>query len=77
MSCSKWRYTSMCDGRFCLGDCDLCDYDPIEAKCESCKWHKRIEDSVPYGSTSVILASFDCLHPNGWECEDNEFYEVE
>lgn len=25
MSCSKWRWTEICDTRPCPGDCDLCD----------------------------------------------------
>ena len=28
MSVSKWRYTEACDGRPCVGDCDLCSFDP-------------------------------------------------
>lgn len=24
MSVSLWRWTEECDGRFCVGDCDLC-----------------------------------------------------
>ena len=27
MSCSKWRWTEICDYRPGPGDCDLCDYE--------------------------------------------------
>lgn len=27
MSCSLWRWTPECDGRFCAGDCDLCSFN--------------------------------------------------
>lgn len=30
MSVSKWRYTEACEGRPCVGECDLCDFDPEE-----------------------------------------------
>jgi hypothetical protein len=28
MSCSLYRYTEACEGRECLGDCDLCNFYP-------------------------------------------------
>ena len=32
MSCSKWRYTPACDDHMdeCVGDCDLCSFEPVE-----------------------------------------------
>ena len=32
MSCSLYRYSEKCDGRPCVGDCDLCDFDPEETE---------------------------------------------
>lgn len=26
MSVSKWAWTEECDGRVCVGDCDLCSH---------------------------------------------------
>ena len=30
MSVFRWRYTEECEGRFCCGDCDNCDYGENE-----------------------------------------------
>lgn len=30
MSVSKWRWTEVCDGQACPGDCDECDFWPDE-----------------------------------------------
>ena len=53
MSCSLWRWTEQCEGRLCVGDCDLCDFEPIELKepmyCPFCgKNNFEIEDEETY-----------------------------
>ena len=30
MSVSKWAWNEECDGRVCVGDCDLCSYAESE-----------------------------------------------
>lgn len=28
MSCSLWRWSPACDDELCVGDCDLCGFEP-------------------------------------------------
>ena len=60
MSCSKWRYTEACDGRPCVGDCDLCSFDPIEEKCRSCKHDNEVSAICP-----------NCVDNEHWEKDDD------
>ena len=30
MSCSLWRWSPACDDELCVGDCDLCGFEPEE-----------------------------------------------
>ena len=40
MSISKWSYTpEKCDGRPCIGDCDICQI-ACDNDCEHCEWEK-------------------------------------
>lgn len=34
MSVSLWRWSEECDGRICVGDCDLCGYEESEEEDE-------------------------------------------
>lgn len=43
MSVSLWAWTEECDGRICVGDCDLCSVDVVEVvRCRDCiHWEFR------------------------------------
>ena len=75
MSCSKWRWKEVCDSEVCVGDCDVCHFDPIEGTCMSCKWNKAVVDEVDFHGSKAYLHSYECVHPDGDRCEDNEFWE--
>ena len=62
MSVSLWRYSEMCEGRPCPGECDKCNFDPAAAKCHICKW---------------LDSDGNCLHEERDECYwgDNKYWE--
>ena len=60
MSVSKWAYTpEVCDGKYCVGDCDKCGIVATIAELMSCKncvhndkpWHEEPCDSCCKGNS--------------------------
>lgn len=49
MSCSLYRYSESCDGRQCVGDCDICDYYPDEEDEDIGKIADNFFSKIMYG----------------------------
>lgn len=46
MSCSLWRWTEACEGKPCVGDCDLCDWNTEDEEEEADDEQKRSDDVI-------------------------------
>lgn len=57
MSASLWNYNEQCEGRPCVGDCDLCEEKEEKMRdCENCVYAK------PFGGANDNRCG-------AWECE--------
>lgn len=77
MSVSKWRWTEECANGICVGDCDLCDKNPIElpetAKAYNIGYQVGYEDGYDdgyfdakhedfHGDFVEVIRCKDCKH---------------
>lgn len=80
MSVSKWAWTENCEGKLCVGDCDLCDMKDEENVMDKQKvfeWLDKLIDafevmrsSIKFGAKWYEEAS--CL--NTYSCEQITIY---
>lgn len=57
MSVSLWNYNEQCEGRLCVGDCDLCEEKEEKMRdCENCVYAR------PFGGENDNRCS-------AWSCE--------
>lgn len=65
MSVSKWDYSpEKCDGRPCVGDCNKCNYEPVERKmtAEGVKKFAKDLQRVPERSEEAQKVYDDLFH---------------
>ena len=54
MSVSKWAWTDECEGRVCVGDCDLCSYpDETEGEKILCRMIELFLEENPEKKITV------------------------
>lgn len=77
MSVSKWRYTEACDGRPCVGDCDLCPTDNMESGI----YTDNPDDTLRYMNSCdaaidavQVVRCKDCIYCNGMYCRNPYTY---
>ena len=71
MSVSLWAWTEECDGRICVGDCDLCSADVVEVvRCKDCK---HFHDGIYNGEYWMECDEYRiALSSDEWFCADGE-----